>query len=183
MNRSIAVPLILALVFLGGGPPCRAQNPEVVTLRSAVAAALARSPGLAAAGASRDEGAAGARVARDAFRPAAAIVVTPGYESGLPVFVAGQVPSIGGIDVRQTLYDPAARAEAMSAEAAGLGRQGEFESARTETVRAVVALYARCRADRTSRDAEARRVSAAEELLRHAEARRKEGRETDLEVE
>ena len=183
MNRTIPAPALLAILSLAGVRPCPAQNAEIVTLRSAVAAALARSPGLAAAEASRDEGAAGARLARDAFRPAAAIVATPGYASGLPVFVAGQVPAIGGVDVRQTLYDPAARAQALSAEAAGAERSGEYESAKTETVRSVVALYARCRADRKSSEAAARRVDAAQQLLRHAEARRKEGRETDLEVE
>ncbi len=181
MNRSI--PGLLALLVFAGAPPCRARNAEVVTLRDAVAAALARSPGVAAAEAARDEGAAGARLARDAFRPSAAIVATPGYASGLPVFVAGQVPAIGGVDLRQTIYDPGARADALSAEAAGIGRSGEFEAARTETVRAVVALYARCRADRAAAEAAGRRVDAARELLGHAEARRKEGRETDLAVE
>jgi outer membrane protein TolC len=182
MNRTTRGVLFPA-AFLAGAAACLAQTSEVVTLRSAVAAALARSPAVAAAQAASDEGAAGVRLARDAFHPVASVVATPGYSSGLPVFVAGQVPAAAGIDLHQTLYDPSARADAMAAEAAGVERSGDLEAAKIETARSVIGLYARCRSDRTAGEAAARRVNAAQELLRHAEARRKEGRETDLGVE
>ncbi|HET7452943.1 MAG TPA: TolC family protein, partial [Thermoanaerobaculia bacterium] len=175
--------LLVAALGAAGARPCPAQEPEPVTLRSAVASAIARSPAVAAAAAARDEGAAGARLARDAFHPEASIIATPGYASGIPVFVAGQVPSAAGVDLRQTIYDPTARADALAAEAAEAARSGDFEAARTETARAVIALYARCRSDRAIADAAGRRVEAAQELVAHAEALRREGRRSDLDVE
>jgi len=177
--RTLAILSALGLAVPAGA----ADDPQVVTLRAAIEGALARSPGVAAAQAARDESAAGARLAGDAFHPVASVVATPGYSSGLPVFVAGQVPAAAGIDLHQTLYDPSARADALAAEAAGVERSGDLEAARVETARAVIGLYARCRSDRAAGEAAARRVDAARELLRHAEARRKEGRETDLGVE
>ena len=179
MNRSLPALVLFALAV--PGRPARAARP--VTLREAVSAALARSPDLAAAEASREEGAAGARLARAAFRPSASLVATPGYASGLPVAVAGQVPAIGGVDLRQTLYDPSARADALEAEAAGAGGAGAAEAARTAVARATVVLYARCRADGDIVAAAQRRADAAKEILDHTEARRREGRETDLSVE
>ncbi len=182
MSRTL--PAVTILAVLGLAVPARAaEDPQIVTLRAAVEGALARSPGVAAAQAASDEGAAGARLAGDAFHPAASIVATPGYASGLPVFVAGQVPAAAGVDVHQTLYDPAARADARAAEAAGIERSGDLEAVKIEAARSVIALYARCRSDRAVGEASARRVSAAQEILRHAEARRKEGRDTDLDVE
>ena len=183
MNRTISSTLLVAALGAAGARPCPAQNAEPVTLRSAVAAALARSPGVAAAAAAHDESAAGARLARDAFHPEASLVATPGYASGIPVFVAGQVPAAAGIDLRQTLYDPSARSDALAAEAAGAARSGDVDAARSDTARAVVALYARCRTDRAVADAAARRIEAAQALAGHAEALRREGRQTDLDVE
>ena len=179
MNKT-AVLLTLALA---AGRPAFSQTARVVTLREAVASALARSPDLAAAEASRDESAAGARMARDAFRPVAVVAASPGYAVGLPVAVAGQVPAIAGVDVRQTLYDPSLRASELEARAAQAERSGSLDAVRSETARAVVALYARCRADRAQAEAARRRVAAAQELLRHVESRRAEGRETDLSAE
>jgi len=176
-------PALLLTLALGAGRPAFSQTARVVTLSDAVAAVLARSPDLASAEAARAESAAGARLARDAFRPLAAVEVTPGYASGLPVAVAGQVPALFGVDVRQTLYDPSLEAGALEAQAAHAERAGMLGAARGETARSAVALYARCRADRAQAEAAARRVSAAQELLAHAEARRSEGRETELAVE
>lgn len=176
-------PALLLTLALGAGSPAFSQNARTVTLREAVAAALARSPDLAAAEASGSESAAGARLARDAFRPTAVVAASPGYASGLPVAVVGQVPAIAGVDLRQTIYDPALEAGALAAQAAQVERAGALEAARTEAARSVVALYARCRADRAQAESAVRRVGAAEELLRHVEARRTEGRETELAVE
>jgi outer membrane protein TolC len=182
MSRTLRTLAVLAALGLAV-PAVAADDPQVVTLRAAIEGALARSPGVAAAQAARDEGAANARLARDAFHPAASVVATPGYSSGLPVFVAGQVPAAAGVDLHQTLYDPSARADALAAEAAGVERSGDLEAARKEAARSVIVLYAKCRSDRAVGEAAARRVNAARELLRHAEARRQEGRETDLAVE
>jgi outer membrane protein TolC len=102
---------------------------------------------------------------------------------GLPVAVAGQVPAIAGVDVRQTLYDPSLRASELEARAAEAERSGSVDAVRSERARAVVALYARCRADRAQAEAALRRVAAEQELLQHVESRRTEGRETDLSVE
>jgi outer membrane protein TolC len=179
MNKTV----FLLTLALAAGRPAYSQTARTVTLREAVEAALARSPDLAAAEASRDESAAGARLARDAFRPFAVVAASPGYAVGLPVAVAGQVPAIAGVDVRQTLYDPSLRASELEARAAEAERSGSLDAVRSDAARAVVALYARCRADRAQAEAAGRRVAAAQELLRHVESRRAEGRETDLSAE
>jgi len=179
MNRLFAPFLAAALA----ASVAVADDAPVLTLRDAVAAALTRSPGVDAAEWAREESAAGARLARDMFRPQAWLSTTPGYASGLPVAVAGRVPAIAGIELRQTLYDPSLRAGTFDAGAADADRAGAAEAARLETARATIVLYARCRSDLAGRNAAAARVAALQEIAAHVDARRGEGRETELAAE
>ena len=94
-----------------------APVPEPLTLRHAVELALARAPGLAAARAAREEGAASAELARDAFSPSAYFSTTPGYTYGLPTLIAGHVPSIFGVEIQKPIFDPMRRSAALRAEA------------------------------------------------------------------
>ncbi len=175
-------PFLLLFALLAAAPAV-AEETVALTLHDAVSAALARSPGVAAAVWAREESASGARLARDAFHPQAWLSSTPGYASGLPVAVAGRVPAIAGVELRQTIFDPSVRAAALDAGAAEAERSGAAEAARMEVAQAVIALYARCRADLAAKAAAARRVAASQEIAAHAEARRGEGRETELAVE
>ena len=103
--RGLLSCLLLFLLPPVPGALARSDGPpgavEPLTLRRAVELALARSPELAAAG----------------FRPEAFASTTPGYSTGLPVAVAGQVPAIFGVSVRTSLYDPARREGALAARA------------------------------------------------------------------
>src|SRR5712692_6914270 len=76
-----------------------------LTLRRAAELALGNSPEIAAAAAAWQGDQAGARLAADAFRPAAEVGSTPGVGRGLPVAVAGRVPSIVSVDLHQSLYN------------------------------------------------------------------------------
>jgi outer membrane protein len=156
---------------------------SALTLHEAVERTLARSPGLGAAESARDEAAASVRLARDAFHPEAWASTTPGYSSGLPVAIAGRVPAIAGLDVRQTLYDGSARSEIFQSEAQAAARGGDAEKSRRETARAAVLLYARCWSDERRIAAARRRQGASESILDHAGALFREGRRTELELE
>ena len=84
--------------MLGGAARAQAQTSETppIDLGQAIARALERSPEIGVARADADEAHASARLADAAFQPEAFVTTTPGYSSGLPIQVAGQVPSLAG---------------------------------------------------------------------------------------
>lgn len=174
MNRKATVVLC---VLASAGPAAG------LTLREAVDRALANSPGLAAAEATREEAAAEARLARDAFHPEAWASTTPGYSSGLPFAVAGRVPAIAGFDVRQTLYDRSSRSETFQADARAASRHGDAEKSMRETARGAALLYGRCWTDERRVLAAHRRQDASEAILGHVDALFHEGRRTELDLE
>ncbi len=189
MSSSRMLPTTLA--FLGAiaaAAPASPQAPREesahpLTLRETVERALARSPGLGAAEAAGSEAAAEARLARDAFHPEAWASTTPGYSSGIPVAVAGRVPAIAGLEVRQTLYDRSARSQVFQSEAHAAQQAGAAEKSRVETARAAALLYARCWSDDARIDAARRRQGAAESVRDHTAALAREGRRTELDLE
>src|SRR5689334_20182493 len=126
MNRKATVVL---WVLAAAGPAAG------LTLREAVDRTLANSPALAAADATRGEAAAEARLARDAFHPEAWASTTPGYSSGLPTAIAGRVPAIAGVDIRQTLYDKSVRSQAFQSDALAAVQVGAAEKSRREAAR------------------------------------------------
>jgi outer membrane protein len=181
MNRKRILRLRVLPAFLGiltaGG------SLSALTLRDTVDRALASSPGLAAAEASRAEASASAQLARDAFHPEAWASTTPGYSSGLPVAVAGRVPAIAGLDVRQTLYDRASRSEGFQADARAASQTGAAEKSRRETARSAALLYGRCWTDERRVLSARKRQDATEAILGHVEALVREGRRTELDLE
>ena len=188
MNRTRVRPIFLVLALGAASPRLRARaapaSPaHALTLRETVARALARSPGLGSAEAASGEAAAEARLARDAFHPEAWASTTPGYSSGIPVAVAGRVPAIAGLEVRQTLYDRSSKSEIFQSDARAAARAGAAEKARIETARSAALLYARCWSDGAKISAARRRQAAAEALRDHAEALVREGRRTELDLE
>ena len=94
---------LTGLVLVLGAPGLsQAQaDKEPLTLKRAAERALARAPEVAVARAQVDEAAAGARAAKAAFAPQAFATTTPGYSNGLPVAVAGRVPSVFGVELHQ----------------------------------------------------------------------------------
>src|SRR5262249_41153300 len=144
---------------------------------------LAKAPELAAARAASEVGRSSAAMARDIFHPNAWISTTPGYTHGLPGVVAGRVPSIIGLEVRQLIYDPDRRADALSAEATASSIDGELGQACPATLERLVTVYARAYMDESVIAAAQRRYDAAEAIARREAALLGEGRITELDAE
>jgi len=178
----------LALLAAAWPLPMSAQAPppppgETLTVRRAVELALERAPEVAVSRAEADDAAASARLSRAGLKPFASISTTPGYSTGLPVQVAGQVPSIFGFEVRQTLYDPSRRALVFDAEASAAEARGALAKASAGAARAVTLSYARVWSGQQKVESARRRVESREAILRRATVLKREGRRTDLEVE
>ncbi len=174
-----------ALLCMAVPPGARGQaaGPEPLTLRRAVELALARAPGLAAARAAREEGAASAELARDAFMPSAYFSTTPGYTYGLPTLVVGQVPSLFAVEVVQPIYDPARRSAALRAEASASSVDASLALSCRATMEAAVAAYGRAHLDGARVEAARRRLEAADAIARRMTALYEEGRRSELELE
>lgn len=181
-RRKIALLLFPALASV---LPASGQTPPAgpLTLRRAAELALARAPEAASARAQAAEADADARAASARFAPQAFATTTPGYSSGLPVAVAGRVPSVFGVEVHQTLYDPAHRAEALEARARAEAFEGASARSGASTARALVLSYGRNWSDRRRIENARRDLEAREAVLRRVAALAREGRRTDLETE
>ena len=191
MSDSHARRTLAFLALLAGAFPLCAQAPaqappppaEPLTLRRAVELAVERAPEVAVSRAEADEAAASARLSRAEWKPFASISTTPGYSSGLPVQVAGQVPAIFGFEVRQTLYDPSRRALVYDAEATATEARGALARASAAAARAASLAYARVWSGQQKLESARRRVESREAIYRRAAVLKREGRRTDLEVE
>jgi outer membrane protein TolC len=156
---------------------------EPLTLRRAAQLALDRAPALAAVRAAREGEQASADLARDAFHPSAWLSTSPGYTYGFPGQVAGRVPSIAAVEIRQAIYDPTRRSEALQAQASASNLEGVLERSCQETVEKAIAAYARCWVDQSLADIASRRMDAAETIRQRVEALAAEGRRTELDLE
>ncbi len=183
MNRQtrIALPLLLGAATAAAA---RAEPPAPpLTVRSAVARALARAPELAAARAGAGASQAAAREASAPFSPELWLTATPGYSSGIPVAVAGRIPALAGIELRETLFSPEARSESGQARAKELEAIGAREAARAGIVESVIALYGRCWEGETRVAAARREHEAREALALAARASAGEGRLLKIDLE
>lgn len=172
-------------------PALRAQDragkgevspPAGLRLQEALERALAHAPEAAIARADADEARANAHRAEAPYRPEAYATSTPGYASGLPVAVAGQVPSIAGVTVRTTLFDPGSRAAAHDARAEADAREAGIARSEASIARSVVEAYGRVADDGSLVEGARRTLESREAIVRRAAALRTEGRSTDLDV-
>jgi outer membrane protein TolC len=183
MNRrkiSLLLFPVLATVLPAFGQTAPAG---ALTLRRAAELALARAPEAAAARAQAAEADADARAASAVFAPRAFATTTPGYSSGLPVAVAGRVPSVFGVEVHQTLYDPVRRAEALAARVRAEAFEAASSRSGSATARALVLSYGRNWSDRRQIENARKSLEAREAVFRRVGALAREGRRTDLETE
>lgn len=178
IRRSCLVLLAAPVAALAQAPA-----PEPLTLRHAVELALERAPSLAAARAAREEGSASADLARDAFHPYAAFRTTPGYTYGLPGTVAGQVPAIAAVEIRQTIYNVGRRSATLVAQADASALDASLERSCRATIESTVAAYARTFLDGEQVEAARRRLAAAEAMAGRVTALFDEGRRSELDVE
>ena len=179
---ALGVLFLAAIVARGQTPPAPA-SPTGLTLRAALEMALARSPEVAVARADADIAGASERVAHSRSLPEVTVGTTPGYASGLPVMVAGQVPSLFNFAIRQSIYEPSLRVETLGARAESAEKLSSFERASAESARAVALAWGRVAAD-AALLAGARRMLEAQEVIgRRAASLAAEGRVTRLEAD
>jgi outer membrane protein TolC len=173
--RSRSVLALLAALALPSAAP--AETP--LTLRQAVERAVERAPELAVARAAAEEGEAASRLAADAFHTEAYLTANPGYGRGLP----SELPAIASVGARKALYDPQRLLAGISAQVGETGARSNLLRVRREAARTAAQLYARCWADERLLAGAGRRQEAFARLSATAEARHREGRLTDLELE
>jgi outer membrane protein len=187
MNNRIAVAAVLvaAAVAAASAPAVGAPAPEAraLTMREAVRLALERAPEVAVAQSAALAAVAAADEAGSVKRPQLSLNSTPGYSVGLPLAVAGEVPSAFGASVRMTLYDAGRWSEELEAGAQAAGAQAVLEDARAEVVRRTVAVCAKLRSDVERASGARRRVDARESIARREGALFREGRVTALDAE
>jgi len=188
---------LLALAATAAGlaqpPPAPAPAPPAppgaavpaappLTLRHAAELALGNAPEVAAAAAAWQGDQAGARLASDFFRPAAEASSTPGVGRGLPVAVAGHVPAVVGVDLRQSLYNTEQRAQGLQARARSASTQAAWERARVQVAREIADLYARCWTGQQLLAGADRRLAAYQAMTGRSAALHAEARATDLDL-
>lgn len=152
-----------------------------MTMRDAIGRAVANSPDVRALEAQLIEARANAHLT-DAFRPMATLSTTPGYATGLPIAVLGQVPAIATIEAHKLLYDTSAQTELLSAEAQIDEMEARLETRKREVAQSAADLFARATAGSMIATNAQRRVEAYRTIASHAAALRSEGRARDLDV-
>jgi outer membrane protein len=185
MNEHLLAVLLAAVSSVASGAPDAVPSPEAraLTVREAVRLALERAPEIAVAeNAARQAGAA-VDEAGSIRRPQLFLNTTPGYSTGLPLAVAGEVPAAAGASARITLYDAGRRSEELDAQAQAASLFAVLSETRAEVVRRTVAACAKLSAD-TQRVAGARRrVETREGIARRQRALFREGRLTELDAD
>jgi outer membrane protein TolC len=181
-DRPASLALALCLV---AAPAAAAPPPEARTLsvREAVRLALDRAPEIAVAESFSREAEAAADEAASALRPRLALNTTPGYSVGLPLSLAGEIPSAFGARLGMTLYDVTLKGEALEARARAAETTAALAEARSEVVRRTVAACSKLQTDTERAAAERKRVEAREAMTRRARALLREGRATELEAD
>ena len=187
-DRIAAAAVCFAAAIAAAGAPApavaaNASEPRALTVREAVRLALERAPEVAVAQSAAEAAAAAAQEAASVKRPQVYLNSTPGYSVGLPLSIAGEVPSAFGASVRMTLYDAGRWSENLEAGAQAAGALAALEDARAEVVRRTVAACAKLRADVERASGARRRVDARESMARHEGALFREGRVTALDAE
>jgi outer membrane protein TolC len=176
---------LLLVLLLAGSPEAASPAPAgpALTVRQAVERALANAPEIAIARAVADENVAGARVVKSQLNPQIYINTTPGWSTGAPLSVAGEVPAAAGARVRMTFYDPIERSDEFQARARMAESEAALEDARSDVARRTAAACAKLVADEARVGSARRRLSAEEALVRRERALAREGRRTELDVE
>jgi outer membrane protein TolC len=169
-----------AAVSLSMAAPVRADD---LSLRAAIDLALGHAPELRLAAADEAEAQAGVRAARSASRPGLWVRTGPGYASGVPAPVLGELPTIAAVQLRQSLFDPEARASEAVARAQAAPAHGRVAAARVGVARATAESFGRLLLDAAGLAAATRRADWLGRAREQVEARLGEGRASELELE
>ncbi len=183
MNEGLLLAVLLALV--PGADPTGAEPPPTATLtvREAVQRALDLAPEVAIARAGADEASAASRVVTSELNPQFYVNTTPGWSTGAPLSVAGEVPAAAGARLHMTLYDPVEKGRELHARVGIVGSLATLAEARAEVARRAAAACAKLSADEARVTSARRRLEAREAIARRERALAREGRRTEIEVE
>jgi outer membrane protein len=173
-----AWPAAVALLLLAA--TARAED---LGLRRAIELALAHAPELRAAAAAEAEADAGLRAARAAKHPELWVRTGPGYASGVPAPLLGELPAAFGVRLRQNVFDSETRSAEAQARAEAATSHGGLAEARVALARRTAEAFARCLRDAAGLGAATGRAQALAQAREQAEARLREGRSTELDVE
>jgi len=185
MNERAPVRLHLAVAALAAAVAASSgvAAPAALTLRQAVESALARSPDILAAQRALEEGDADVREVGSVLKPAVFATTTPGYSTGLPVGVAGELPSLVGVRLRMVLLDLNLKADRLGSEGRATALRAAVAETRVGLVRRTATVYARLSAAGRRRAAAGRRLEAQQALEKRTVALFREGRKTELDAE
>jgi outer membrane protein TolC len=150
-------------------------------MHDAVARAVAHSPELRVLEAQVEQARQSA-IMNDQFRPSASLSTSPGYATGLPTAVLGEVPAIATAEVHKVFYDTTAKAQQIGAEAEVDAAQSRVDAQRQQVQQNTAELYARVVADQTLANSARQRVEAYQTMATRVEALAKEGRARDVDV-
>jgi len=181
MSSGLGRRSVVSLVWLccAAGARGQAGADPPLTLREAIDRAAARAPEVAVAAAAQAEADAAGRLSGP-LRTGLSLHTDPAYVAGVPGPVLGRLPSIAGVDLRQSFYDPGRQIEAEEGKARLAQAQGEVGIARLRAAEQAAAFFGRCRAgDAAIRAAEAR-VGARRSARDRTARLREEGRATVL---
>jgi outer membrane protein TolC len=183
MNEGLLLAVLLAVSPEAASPAAAASGTTALTVRDAVERALAHAPEIAIARAVADETVAGARIVKSQLNPQIYVNTTPGWSTGAPLSVAGEVPAAAGARIRMTFYDPVERGDELQARARMAVSEAALDDARSDVARRTAAACAKLVADEARVGSARRRLSAEEALVRRERALAREGRRTELDVE
>jgi outer membrane protein TolC len=181
MNERFAV----VLLAVAAAPVAGATAPEAraMTVHEAVRLALDRAPEIAVAETSARAARAKMDEAGSLLWPQLLLNTTPGYSTGLPLAVAGEVPAAAGASLRMTLYDASVKSEQLAAQAQAASWEAGFAEMRADVVRRTVAACAKLATDTQRLAGARRRLEAREAMARRARALLREGRMTELDAD
>jgi outer membrane protein len=183
MNEGLLLAVLLAVSPEAALPAAPTSGSTALTVRGAVERALIHAPEVAIARAVADETVAGARAVKSQLNPQFYVNTTPGWSTGAPLSVAGEVPAAAGARIRMTFYDPVERSDALQARARMAVSEADLEDARSDVARRTAAACAKLVSDEARVGGARRRLSAQEAIVRRERALAREGRRTDLDVE
>ncbi|HYM62308.1 MAG TPA: TolC family protein [Thermoanaerobaculia bacterium] len=173
----------LTLAFASNVANAQQPTPTPLTLDEVVRRAIAYSPDVRALRASVDDSSASALLARQAFNPAMSVSTTPGYATGLPIAVLGQVPAIGMIEAHKVLFDSSASSDALVAGVDVDAAKAQLEARRRDVAVTAAELYAQVAAGEILVEAAGHEVAAHQTMLERTQALAREGRARDIDVE
>jgi outer membrane protein, heavy metal efflux system len=172
---------LLGLAWLSGAAVARGQvgAPAPVTLREVLERAQARAPEAVALAAAEAEADATGRLSGP-LRTGLSLHTEPAYVAGVPGPVVGHWPTIAGVELRQSFYDPGRQVQAEQAKASLAEARGEAGLARLRAAEQAASLFGRCRGGDAAIHAAEAKVGARRAAQERTARLRQEGRATPL---